>query len=330
MHERVWGRRGPGGGIEGGPGPRTSLAHGGKRWSEGRGPPLPARAPLPVRLRRAQRSCGGGSGGALVPAPPGAGRGAGSRGAARAARVVRAPAAGRGLQLRGVPTHPRSPLPLAPLGARSPEDLAAPFRGSRAGSAAARRERSPAPWSPSGSCGHRASASRVEPWGAPQGRVSRPIAPEGGRAPLSPPLLGPDFPISEAVHLFPSPSARRHSGACALSRPHCASQFSASSARLHPSMLTGKDRPGDRARSQLLCWFPSGIWRTPKFLLPANPQCPKNTLYNSLTDEALGNFESTLKPITANTIRYLVHREEGGKGLAYENKLDSVRLIVRQ
>jgi hypothetical protein len=55
MHERVWGRRGPRGGIQGGPGPRTSLAHGGRRSSEGRDPPLPARAPLPVRLCRAAR-----------------------------------------------------------------------------------------------------------------------------------------------------------------------------------------------------------------------------------------------------------------------------------
>lgn len=48
MHERVWGRRGPGGGIEGGPGPRTSLAHDGRRWSEGRGPPsTPGPGPAP-------------------------------------------------------------------------------------------------------------------------------------------------------------------------------------------------------------------------------------------------------------------------------------------
>lgn len=47
MHERVWGRRGPRGGIEGGPGPRTSLAHGGRRQSEGRGPPAPGPGPAP-------------------------------------------------------------------------------------------------------------------------------------------------------------------------------------------------------------------------------------------------------------------------------------------
>lgn len=141
-------------------------------------------------------SCGSGSGSALVPAPPGAGRGAESGGAARAARVVRAPAAGRGLRLSGVPAQSRSPRPLAPFGVRRPEDLAAPFRGSQAGSRTEKWARKRAPWSPSGCCGHPASADWVEPrvktgCGGPQlrkeaghlcsRRSSAPISPSPGR-----------------------------------------------------------------------------------------------------------------------------------------------------
>lgn len=93
--------------------------------------------------------------------------------------------------------------------------------------------------------------------GAPcQGRLPRPAAAEGGWTPLCPPLLGPSIPISGADHRFPSRSACRHGGARALSRPYCVSQLSASAraglrgppspARSHPSMLSGCTSPSVR------------------------------------------------------------------------------------
>ncbi|XP_030108154.1 translation initiation factor IF-2-like [Mus musculus] len=162
-------------------------------------------------------SCGTGSGGALVPAPPGAGRGAESGGAARAARVVRAPAAGRGLRLSGVPVQPRSPRPLAPFGAWRPEDLAAPFPGSPAGSGAERWARRGAPWSLSGCCGHPASADGVEPC-VRAGCRGRQLRKEAGRpwsrrssAPLSPsPGRTTAFlPGRRAAIMEPAPSRGR-------------------------------------------------------------------------------------------------------------------------
>lgn len=80
MHEGVGGRWGPGGGVEGGPVPRTSLAHsGGRRWEGGRPGPCPC--PRPLFAEQWLRCSGGG---ALARAPPGAGRrGAGAGCAAR-------------------------------------------------------------------------------------------------------------------------------------------------------------------------------------------------------------------------------------------------------
>lgn len=112
MHERVGGRWGSRGRVEGGPVPRTSLAHsGGRRWEGGR----PGPAPGPS-LQSSGCACSGG--GALAAAPPGAGRrGAGSRRRGQA-RVVREPAEGRGFQRPGAPAPPRPqprPQPLGPL-----------------------------------------------------------------------------------------------------------------------------------------------------------------------------------------------------------------------
>lgn len=112
MHEGVGGRRGSGGGIEGGPVPRTSLAHSGGRTWEG-GHPSPAPGPS---LQSSSCSCSSGGGGDLAPAPPGAGRrGAGSRLRGRA-RVVKEPAEGRGFQRPGAPAPRRSPQRPQPLG----------------------------------------------------------------------------------------------------------------------------------------------------------------------------------------------------------------------
>ena len=113
MHEGVGGRRGSGGGIEGGPVPRTSLAHSGGRTWEG-GHPSPAPGPS---LQSSSCSCSSsGVGSDLAPAPPGAGRrGAGSRLRGRA-RVVREPAEGRGFQRPGAPAPPRPPQRPQPLG----------------------------------------------------------------------------------------------------------------------------------------------------------------------------------------------------------------------
>lgn len=92
MHEGVGGRWGSGGGVKGGPVPRTSLAHsGGRRWERGLpdpGPgPLSAEQKLQQQRQRRRRSgpgparCGAARGGeqAARPGPrcQGAGRGAG-------------------------------------------------------------------------------------------------------------------------------------------------------------------------------------------------------------------------------------------------------------
>lgn len=230
-------------------------------------------------------SCGSSSGGALVPAPPGAGRGAESGGAARAARVVRAPAAGRGLLLSGVPAQPRSPRLLAPFGARRPEDLAAAFGGSRVGSRAERWAFRRAPWSPSGCCGHPASSDGVEPL-VRAGCRGRLLRKEAGRpcsrrswASISPsPGLTTAFlpgrRAAAMVELAPS----RGRTACRSSRrprvPGCADHCHPR-ARI-PRCLAGVRPPvrqspaRERYQSQLLYWSPCETWRSPKFLSPAN------------------------------------------------------------
>lgn len=95
MHEGVGGRWGSGGGIEGGPVPRTSLAHrGGRRWEGGRpGPPRPQpRAPL-CRVGAAATAAAS----AALRTRPRLEPGGGER-AERQARVVREPVEGRGFQ----------------------------------------------------------------------------------------------------------------------------------------------------------------------------------------------------------------------------------------
>lgn len=114
MHEGVGGRRGSWGRVEGGPVPRTSLAHsGGRRWERGRpGPdPGPRSAEQRLRLQRSRRGpawcraprggeqaalpgprCQGAGGGAGLPAP---GRlGSSAPAAAPPAIVPRRPDAG--------------------------------------------------------------------------------------------------------------------------------------------------------------------------------------------------------------------------------------------
>lgn len=219
-------------------------------------PPLPARAPLPVRLCRAaplvrqwQRQRSGPSpawcrprGGERRRRPgrsrcQGAGRGAGLA-ALRRPRSVAFSAAPRAIR-SAAPRGPGCPFPRV-SGWEQDREV-----GAQASALVTFRMLRPP-------CERRLG-------GAPcQDRLRRPAAAEGGWAPLFPPLLGPNFPVSRTDHRFPSRSACRHSGARALSRPYCVSQLSASA-------RAGLRGPPSPARA-----------RIPRGLAGVRPPVPQN------------------------------------------------------
>lgn len=203
----------------------------------------------------------------------------------------------------GVPAHPRSPLPLVPCGARRPEDLAVPLRGSRGGNREARWARSRALRSPSRRRGHPECADRVKPLSG-QGAEARSCR-RGLGSPLSaaPPSQFPHLPKRitsflpgrRAAIVELAPSCGRTARRCSR-RPRVPGCVGHRHPRACiPRCLAGVCSPGpqspaaERALSQLSYWSPSGIWKTPKFLVACKSLKSPNTLCNSLTDGTSGN-----------------------------------------
>lgn len=283
MHERVWGRRGPRGGIEGGPAPRTSLAHGGRRQSEGRGPPAPGPGPAPGPTLQSSTARAAVAAAALWSQPrlvPAEGR----RAAAPPGPLALSGRRPRG----GACCSPASPLSRVLHRSSRHSERGAPktwmplLEG--LGLGAERWAFRRAPWSPSGCCGHPASSDGVEPL-VRAGCRGRLLRKEAGRpcsrrswASISPsPGRTTAFlPGRRAAMVELAPSRGRT--ACRSSRrprvpgyaDHChpRARIPRCFAGVRPPVRQSPAR--ERYQSQLLYWSPCETRRSPKFLSPAN------------------------------------------------------------